>query len=83
MIELYVELTKTGVEKFQSVNWPKIYLRKREDGSGFIKGIIAKHDIAFFSKFFFAYGENAIIKEPIELIERTKELLHKVLDQYH
>lgn len=82
-MEIYVELTKSGVEKFQSVNWPNIYLRKREDGSGFIKGIIAKHDINFLSNYFIAYGENAIIKEPFELIEITKEILNKVLNQYN
>ena len=82
-MEIYVELTKSGVEKFQSVNWPNIYLRKREDGSGFIKGIIAKHDINFLSNYFIAYGENAIIKEPFELIESTKEILNKVLNQYN
>ncbi len=81
--ELYVELTKKGVEKLESVNWPNIYLSKREDGSGFIKGIIAKHDINFLSSYFIAYGENAIIKEPIELIESTKEILTKVLNHYN
>lgn len=28
MTEIYVELTKAGVEKFQSTNWPNIYLQK-------------------------------------------------------
>ncbi|MEO2076574.1 MAG: YafY family protein [Bacillus sp. (in: firmicutes)] len=80
--KLYVELTKHGVEKFESVNWPNIYLRKREDGSGWIRGIIAKQDITFLSTYFITYGENAIIKEPFELIESTKEILNKVLNQY-
>ena len=43
-----MELTKNGVEKFKSVNWPNISLRKREDGSGFIKGIIAKMILTFY-----------------------------------
>ncbi|WP_102272262.1 helix-turn-helix transcriptional regulator [Cytobacillus massiliigabonensis] len=81
-MEIYVELTKSGVDKFQSVNWPTVYLRKRDDGSGFIEGSIAKHDITFLSNYFIGYGENAIIKEPFELIERTKEILNKVLNQY-
>ncbi|MEH7439327.1 YafY family protein [Neobacillus drentensis] len=80
--ELYVELTKNGVEKFESINWPNIYLRKRADGSGFINGMIAKQDINFLSNYFITYGENAIIKEPFELIESTKEILNKVLNQY-
>lgn len=83
MMELYVEFTKNGVEKFESVNWPNIHLRKREDGTGFIKGIISKNDINFLSNYFIAYGENAFIKEPLELIESTKEILNKVLNQYN
>ncbi|HEY5563697.1 MAG TPA: WYL domain-containing protein [Clostridiaceae bacterium] len=37
-LELYVELTKKGVEKYQSVKWSNIELNKCEDGSGFLKG---------------------------------------------
>ncbi|MFE8696104.1 helix-turn-helix transcriptional regulator [Cytobacillus sp. FJAT-53684] len=83
MIEIYVELTKNGVEKFQSVNWPNLFLRKRIDGTGHIEGMIAKHDINFLSTYFIAYGENAMIKKPIELIESTKEILNRVLNQYN
>ncbi|MBP2243057.1 putative DNA-binding transcriptional regulator YafY [Cytobacillus eiseniae] len=82
-MEIYVELTKQGVETFQSVNWPNLFLRKRIDGSGYIEGVIEKHDIHFLSTYFISYGEHAMIKKPFELIERTKELINKVLNQYN
>ena len=50
--------------------------------SGFLKGNIAKHDINFFSNYFIAYGKNAIIKEPFELIKCIKEKLNIILNQY-
>ncbi|MEI4830142.1 YafY family protein [Bacillus sp. FJAT-53711] len=80
--ELYVELTQKGVEKYQSVTWPNTELNKREDGSGFVRGTIAKHDIIFFSNYFITYGEHAIIKKPVELIKYTKEKLTNILNQY-
>ncbi|ENQ3080175.1 hypothetical protein ACEOWG_003457 [Bacillus cereus] len=79
---LYVELTQKGVEKYQSVTWPNTQLNKREDGSGFVRGTISKHDIIFFSNYFITYGENAIIKKPVELIKFTKEKLTNMLNQY-
>ncbi|PEA53697.1 transcriptional regulator [Bacillus pseudomycoides] len=80
--ELYVELTQKGVEKYQSVPWPNTQLNKREDGSGFVSGTISKYDIVFFSNYFITYGENAIIKKPVELIKYTKEKLTNILSQY-
>lgn len=82
ILELYVELTNKGVEKYQSVKWPNIELNKREDGSRFLKGNILKNDMNFFSDYFITYGKNAIIKKPFELIKCIKENLNIILDQY-
>lgn len=82
-LELYVELTKKGIEKYQTMKWPNTFLRKREDGSGFIEGIISKHDLDFFTNQFITMGENAMIKKPSALIEYTKEKLNKILNQYN
>ncbi|TCS93220.1 helix-turn-helix transcriptional regulator [Hazenella coriacea] len=82
ILELHVELTAKGVEQCSSIEWPHIYLRKREDGSGFLEGFISKHDVNFFSNYFLSYGENARIQKPFELIASTKEKLIKILDQY-
>lgn len=82
ILELYVELTDKGVEKYQSVKWSNIELNKREDGSGFLNGDISKHDINFFSDYFITYSKDAIIKKPSELIECIKEKLNIILNQY-
>ncbi|HEY8804449.1 MAG TPA: YafY family protein [Clostridium sp.] len=81
-LELYVELSNKGVEKYESEKWPNIELNKRENGSGFLKGNISKHDINFFSDYFITYSNNSIIKKPFELIECIKEKLNIILDQY-
>jgi predicted DNA-binding transcriptional regulator YafY len=81
--ELYVELTNKGVEKYQSVNWSDIALNKREDGTGYLKGSILKHDINFYSDYFITYGRDAVIKGPFELIETIKEKLNIILKQYN
>ncbi|WP_257352073.1 helix-turn-helix transcriptional regulator [Pseudalkalibacillus decolorationis] len=80
--ELNVELTNSGVEKYQSVKWPITELHKRNDGTGFVVGRISKQDIDFFSDYFIAYGENAVIRKPFELIEAVKEKVNKILNQY-
>jgi predicted DNA-binding transcriptional regulator YafY len=82
-VDLYVELTDKGVEKYQSANFPTIYLNKRDDGSGFVEGIISKHEFDFFSNYFITFGKNALIKKPFELIECTKEKLNALLKQYN
>lgn len=82
-IELHVELTSRGVEKYQLAKWPNTQVNKRKDGSGFVKGTISKQDINFFSDYFLSFGEEAMIKEPIELIECTKDKLNKILTQYN
>jgi len=81
-LELYVELTNKGVEKYKSVKWPSIKLTKREDGTGLLKGRISRHDMSFFSEYFITYGQDAIVKRPLELIESIKEKLNIILNQY-
>ncbi len=81
--ELHVELTKKGVEKFQSVNWSNIKLTKGEDGTGFLKGNITKKDVSFFSDYFITYGKEATIEKPLELIENIKEKLNIILKMYN
>lgn len=81
-LELYVKLTNKGVEKYQSVKWSNIKLTKQEDGSGFLKGIISKLDINFFSDYFITFGKDAIIEKPFELIECLKQNLNIIINQY-
>ena len=81
-IELEVELTPAGVERYQASKWSTIELHKRQDDSGFLQGMISKQELGFFSDYFIAYGRDAAIKQPVELIESIKEKLHAILRQY-
>jgi predicted DNA-binding transcriptional regulator YafY len=82
MMEMVVELTQDGTEKFQPVQWPDLSLEKREDGSGLITGRIAKDDLPFFADYFLKYGEHALVKKPLALKKLLKERLAKALEQY-
>ncbi|KAA6474008.1 helix-turn-helix transcriptional regulator [Bacillus swezeyi] len=81
-LELSVELTTKGVERYGSLTWPYLELHVREDGSGILRGGIAPKDIDFFSDFFISFGREAVIQKPSELIERTKKTLFKMVNQY-
>jgi predicted DNA-binding transcriptional regulator YafY len=81
--ELDVELTRKGIEKYQSTNWANMELTIRDDGSGLLKGKIPKHDISFFSDYFISFGKDAIVKRPSELIEGIKVKLLNLLKQYN
>lgn len=83
VLELQVELTGKGVEKFRAVSWANIELAERGDGTGVLKGSIARQDVPFFSDYFISYSKEAIIKEPPELIEAIKEKLSETLSLYH
>ncbi|MEH6971445.1 helix-turn-helix transcriptional regulator [Bacillus sp. JJ675] len=82
MLELRVELTEKGAERYGSVKWPHIELHRREDGSGVLKGHISRRDLGFFSEYFISYGREAVIEKPSELIEKTKDTLLDMINQY-
>jgi predicted DNA-binding transcriptional regulator YafY len=65
-----------------SAKWPSIELCKEEDGTGFLKGKISGQEINFFSDYFIGYGRDAVVIEPIELIDGIKEKLNIILMQY-
>lgn len=81
-LELLVELTSKGEEKYLSAKWPNIELYKQEYGAGFLKGKISRHEINFFSDYFIGYGGDAVVIEPLELINGIKEKLNVILKQY-
>ncbi|MEG0775663.1 YafY family protein [Clostridium sp.] len=82
-IELEVELTNKGVERFQATTWFNIELSKHKEGTGVLTGNIANHDIDFFSNYFIAYGNEAFVKKPPELVESIKEKLNTILKMYN
>lgn len=82
-LDLLVDLTKEGVEKCRSIQWPTMTLNHNEDGSGYITGCTSEQDIPFVSSYFISFGEHALVKEPKLLITHMKKSLEKVINQYN
>lgn len=53
-MELYVELTATGVQRCESELWPahKMQIHVREDGTGWLGNQIPASSLPFFGQFF-------------------------------
>ncbi|QMV44759.1 helix-turn-helix transcriptional regulator [Cohnella cholangitidis] len=83
-IELYVELTATGVQRFESEMWPahKMQIHVREDGTGWLGHQVPASSLPFFGQFFIGLGTDAKVKAPTELIHIMREMLDKLMEQY-
>jgi len=83
-MELYVELTATGVQRCQSEMWPahKLQIHVREDGTGWLDDQIPTSSLPFFGQFFIGLGMDAKVKAPDELIHVMREMLGKLMEQY-
>lgn len=81
-VNLYVELSREGLQRCESELWPLPKLNIREDGTGWIDGDIREVDLSFYSKFFMGLGNEATVKEPVELIDRMKKILTEVMAKY-
>lgn len=79
---LYVELTSTGVEQCEMERWMKPFLHIREDGTGWLDGKIAESDLDFMADYFVGLGLKALVKEPMELVERIREKIQKLNEIY-
>ncbi|WP_169088426.1 helix-turn-helix transcriptional regulator [Paenibacillus sp. PL91] len=81
-IPLYVELSKEGVQRCESELWPSPKLYTHMDGTGRLEGHVRKIDLPFFAKFFVGLGNEATVKEPVELVDRMKRLLSEIMAKY-
>ncbi|BAH43818.1 putative transcriptional regulator [Brevibacillus brevis NBRC 100599] len=83
-MELYVELTATGVQRCESELWPahKMQIHVREDGTGWLGHRIPTSSLPFFGHFFIGLGTDAKVKAPDELIHVMREMLDKLMAQY-
>lgn len=94
MLNVHVELSPIGVQRCESELWPapKIHipeqstcypkLHVRPDGSGWLDNQIPASSIQFFGKLFIGMGADAIVKEPLELVEFMRKSLKELLAQY-
>lgn len=81
-IQLYVELSKEGVQKCEAELWLANRLHIRKDGAGWIDDKFAKSDIPFLAKFFIGLAEEATVKNPPELVDCIKQTLSKIMAKY-
>ncbi|WP_339325196.1 WYL domain-containing protein [Paenibacillus sp. FSL W8-0194] len=83
-LELYVELTATGVQRYESEMWPphKMQIHVREDGTGWLGNPVPAGSLPFFGHFFIGLGTDAKVKAPEELIHIMREMLDKLMAQY-
>ncbi|CAM4378612.1 putative DNA-binding transcriptional regulator YafY [Paenibacillus endophyticus] len=81
-IELYVELSREGVQRCETELWPMPTLHVREDGTGWLDGKARHVDIPYYAKFFMGLGNEATVKEPAELIESMKVILLEMMTKY-
>ncbi|ANE46439.1 DNA-binding protein [Paenibacillus swuensis] len=84
VMELYVELTATGVQRCESVLWPahKMQIHVREDGTGWMDDPIHASSLPFFGQYFIGLGMDAKVNAPDELIHVMREMLDKLMAQY-
>jgi len=94
-VELYVELSRIGVQRCEVELWPapKMHmhdaeigpypkLHVREDGTGWLDNHVPKNSMLFFAKFFIGLGNDATVKNPPELVDCMKRMLSEIMAKY-
>lgn len=81
-VRLRVELTQAGVQRCEAELWLAPMLVVHEDGSGAINADVSRNDIPFFTEFFIALGNEAVLKEPVELKDSIRRKLTELLARY-
>lgn len=81
-IKLYVELSRQGVQRGETMIDPRFKVHIREDGTGWIEDRIRQNDIPFLAQIFIAIGKDANVKEPSELLQSIREKLSEVMEWY-
>ncbi|MFE5317733.1 helix-turn-helix transcriptional regulator [Paenibacillus sp. NPDC056579] len=80
--ELYVELSRHGVQMCEAALWLGALLHIREDGTGWLEGPIPRNDLAFYARFFIGLGVEATVERPPELIGFMKTLFKEIMSKY-
>lgn len=81
-VDLYVELSKAGVEACEADPWPLPLLHVRHDGTGWLEGNVARRDIPFFASYFVGLGKEAAVLQPKELRAAIRQLLSELMGRY-
>jgi len=81
-VHLRAELSRVGVQRCEGEHWLAPMLVVSEDGSGTVDTVVSRGDIPFYTDFFIALGNEAILKEPDELKDAIRRRLSELLARY-
>ncbi|WP_442604239.1 helix-turn-helix transcriptional regulator [Paenibacillus sp. KN14-4R] len=81
-VPIFAELTKNGVEACEADPGSVPMLHIREDGTGWLKGHIPKHDMLYFAKFLIHLGKEVILKDSAEILNCMKKQLTDLMVHY-
>jgi predicted DNA-binding transcriptional regulator YafY len=80
-----VKLSAKGIELVGDKNWPFPWgnICVSDDGTGVLEGRMLTSEVPFFAEYFFAFGAEAIVLQPVELREAVREKLVRTLEAYY
>jgi len=81
-VRIYVELSRIGVRRCQTELAPRPQITMHADGSGVMSGTIPRSEIPYFATYFIGLAEEAVVKEPVDLVAMIREKLQAMVRQY-
>ncbi|MFU1795028.1 helix-turn-helix transcriptional regulator [Paenibacillus azoreducens] len=84
-VDIKVKLTAKGIELFRNKGWifPWGELHSSNDGTGILQMGIFPSEIRFFAEYFFSFGAEAVVLQPVELREAVRRKLVHALEEYN
>ncbi|HET7578891.1 MAG TPA: YafY family protein [Bacillales bacterium] len=82
LVDLKVALTRKGVRRSQSEIWLEKAITVREDGSGWVDTQVDKREVDYFAGFFFGFGTDAKVIEPVEMVETIQQKIKHMANHY-
>jgi predicted DNA-binding transcriptional regulator YafY len=81
-LRLKIQLTSNGVRRCQWEGWEHEELQLHEDGSGTLFLHIQRADLEFYTSYVFGLGADAVVREPVEMVDRIKAELSRLTAAY-
>lgn len=81
-LRLKAELNPAGVERCEAEPWSESLLHIREDGSGWLDGLVPETDLDFWAEYFIGLGGRAQVAEPLQLLNTIRKQLQELMSRY-
>lgn len=84
-VDVKVKLTARGIELFREKSWifPWGEVHRSNNGTDLLVMSILPSEIPFFAEYFYSFGTEAVVLQPIELREAVKRKLVRTLEAYN